>query len=65
MEVHQKDSSKCNAILKTNPSPFTILRETIHNHASKDQTTIVIDQQMHVCTEVVKRNINKPVKQFF
>lgn len=60
-----KKKTKCNAILKVSPPPFTILHETIHNHSSKDHAVIEIERQMQLCTEAVKNNINKPVPKIF
>lgn len=61
----KKDSSKCNATLKVKQNPLEILHETSHNHPPRGDAEMEIDQQMHLCTEALQNNINKPVTQIF
>ena len=60
-----KDSSKCNATIKVKQNPLSILHETAHNHPPREEAVIEIEKQIYLCTETVKKNINKPVTQIF
>ncbi|KAH9629665.1 hypothetical protein HF086_009001 [Spodoptera exigua] len=60
-----KDSSKCNATIKIKQNPLSILHETTHTHPPREEAEIEIEKQIYLCTETVKKNINKPVTQIF